>query len=44
MKRFGSSVMLDTVMEFHQGKRFNSLYETPFGVFEMGSSDKQCRQ
>lgn len=35
MKRFGSSVMLDTVMEFHQGKRFNSLYETPFGVFEM---------
>ena len=35
MKRFGSGVMLDTVMEFHQGKRFNSLYETPFGVFEM---------
>ena len=35
MKRFGRGVMLDTVMEFHQGKRFNSLYETPYGVFEM---------
>ncbi len=35
MKRFGNGVMLDTVMEFHQGKRFNSLYETPYGAFEM---------
>ena len=22
-------------MEFHQGKRFNSLYETPYGAFKM---------
>ena len=35
MKRFGKGVMMDTVMEFHQGKRFNSLYETPYGAFKM---------
>ena len=35
MKRFGSGVMLDTVMEFHQGKRFKSVYETPYGALPM---------
>ena len=35
MKRFGSGIMLDTVMEFHQGKRFDSVYETPYGAFPM---------
>ena len=28
-------IMLDTVMEFHQGKRFDSVYETPYGAFPM---------
>ena len=35
MKRFGSGVIMDTVMEFSKGKRFNSLYETPFGAVPM---------
>lgn len=35
MKRFGNDVMMDTIMEFAQGKRFQSLYETPYGSFEM---------
>lgn len=35
MKRFGSGVIMDTVMEFRKGKRFNSLYETPFGAVPM---------
>lgn len=35
MKRFGSGVMIDTVMEFHQGRRFRSLYDTPYGSFPM---------
>ena len=35
MKRFGHGVMLDTVMEFQKGKRFHSLYQTPYGPFEM---------
>lgn len=35
MKRFGSGIILDTVMEFHQGKRFDSIYETPYGAFPM---------
>ena len=35
MKRFGGEVMMDTVMEFAPGKRFNSLYKTPYGSFEM---------
>ena len=35
MKRFGNGVMMDTVMEFAPGKRFNSLYDTPYGAFEM---------
>ncbi len=35
MKRFGNGVMMDTVMEFAPGKRFSSLYDTPYGAFEM---------
>ena len=35
MKRFGSSLLLETVMEFQKGKRFNSLYQTPYGAIEM---------
>lgn len=35
MKRFGRDVMMDTVMEFEKGKRFNSLYQTPYGAVEM---------
>ena len=35
MKRFGSGVIMDTVMEFSKGKRFNSRYETPFGAVPM---------
>ena len=36
MKRFGQQrLMMDTVMEFQKGKRFNSLYHTPFGPLKM---------
>lgn len=35
MKRFGSSISHDTVMEFEKGKRYEGYYETPFGHFEM---------
>ncbi|MGI6205088.1 MAG: DUF1934 domain-containing protein [Anaerovoracaceae bacterium] len=35
MKRFGRDVIMDTVMEFKKGKRFNSIYHTPYGSFEM---------
>ena len=35
MKRFGNHLMMDTVMEFQKGKRFNSLYQTPYGPLEM---------
>ena len=35
MKRFGRNVIMDTVMEFKKGKRFNSIYHTPYGSFEM---------
>lgn len=35
MKRFGNGVMMDTVIEFAPGKRFSSLYDTPYGAFEM---------
>ena len=36
MKRFGSQrLMMDTVMEFQKGRRFNSLYPTPFGPLKM---------
>lgn len=36
MKRFGRKrLMMDTVMEFQKGKRFNSLYPTPYGPLKM---------
>ena len=35
MKRYGNTVMMETVMEFQKGKRFNSLYQTPYGPLEM---------
>ena len=35
MKRFGRTLMMDTVMEFQKGKRFNSLYQTPFGPLKI---------
>jgi uncharacterized beta-barrel protein YwiB (DUF1934 family) len=35
MKRYGSGIILDTVMEFKKGQRFNSLYETPYGSVPM---------
>ncbi len=35
MKRFGSDLTSGTVMDFQKGKRFNSIYDTPFGAFEM---------
>lgn len=36
MKRFGQKrLMMDTVMEFQKGKRFSSLYPTPYGPLKM---------
>jgi len=35
MKRFGESVILDTVIEFEKGRRYEGFYDTPFGAIEM---------
>lgn len=35
MKRFGKNGSSDTIMEFETGKRFSSLYQTPYGPLEM---------
>lgn len=35
LKRFGNDIILDTVMEFKKGKRFESVYDTPFGAVPM---------
>ena len=35
MKRYGAVLPIDTVMEFQKGKRYEGLYETPYGSFEM---------
>jgi uncharacterized beta-barrel protein YwiB (DUF1934 family) len=35
MKRYGNGVILDTVMEFKKGRRFSSLYDTPYGSVPM---------
>lgn len=35
MTRTGSSIPLDTVMEFEAGKRFSSVYQTDMGPIEM---------
>ncbi|MEG1583811.1 MAG: DUF1934 domain-containing protein [Anaerovorax sp.] len=35
MRRFGEDMHFDTEMKFEQGKRFKSLYDTPYGAVEM---------
>lgn len=35
MKRFGSTISLDTEIEFEEGKRFKGYYDTPYGSVEM---------
>ena len=35
MKRIGDDLAGGTVMEFESGKRFTSVYETPFGEMDM---------
>lgn len=35
MKRFGNGINNNTVMEFEKGKRYEGIYDTPFGPFEM---------
>ena len=36
MKRFGSQrLMMDTVMEFQKGKRYEGVYETPYGSVDL---------
>ena len=35
MKRYGEVLPIDTVMEFQKGKRYEGMYETPFGAFQM---------
>ena len=35
MRRFGEGTSAETEMEFQKGKRFNGMYETPYGPIEM---------
>lgn len=35
MTRIGSSVGISTEMKFEKGKRFSSLYDTPYGPIQM---------
>lgn len=35
MRRSGEDMHFDTEMKFEQGKRFKSLYDTPYGAVEM---------
>ena len=35
MKRYGDMLPIDTVMEFQKGKRYEGMYETPYGAFQM---------
>ena len=35
MSRSGAPVPVDTIMEFEKGKRYNGLYETPYGAVDM---------
>lgn len=35
MKRYGTPLPLDTVIEFEKGKRFEGYYDTPYGAVEM---------
>lgn len=35
MKRYGEDIGIETAIEFEKGKRFNTIYDTPMGPFEM---------
>ena len=35
MKRYGTSMPLDTEIQFEKGKRFTGYYDTPYGAVEM---------
>jgi uncharacterized beta-barrel protein YwiB (DUF1934 family) len=35
MKRYGEMLPIDTVMEFQKGQRYEGMYETPYGAFQM---------
>ena len=35
MKRSGAAFAVDTVMEFEKGKRYEGLYDTPYGALHM---------
>lgn len=35
MKRYGEDLGYEAAIEFEKGKRYDGIYETPFGPFEM---------
>ena len=35
MKRYGDELGIETAIEFEIGKRYNGVYDTPYGPFEM---------
>ena len=35
MKRYGDDLGFEAAIEFEKGKRYNGIYDTPFGPFEM---------
>ncbi len=35
MKRYGDDLGIETAIEFEKGKRYNGLYDTPYGPLEM---------
>ena len=35
MNRYGEEFGMETAIEFEKGKRYNGIYDTPFGAFEM---------
>lgn len=35
MKRYGEEFGMETAIEFEKGKRYNGIYDTPYGAFEM---------
>lgn len=35
MKRYGDEFGIETAIEFEKGKRYNGIYDTPYGPFEM---------
>ncbi len=44
LKRSGEALPAETVMEFEQGKRFEGLYETPFGTISMEILTNEIRR